>query len=255
MTTLSDSRPALSAEQLRANLTDQLCAENVVSTPSIEAALRRVPRHHFVPEISLERAYSDEVSYTKSDADGIPISAASQPRIVAMMLEQLQIQPGQRILEIRAGAGYNAALLTRLVGDDGHITTIDVDADLVDGAREHLAAAGVQNVEVVLGDGATGHRDGAPYDRIIATVGAWQIPDTWLEQLARSGRPPRAAAPAAVSAASGSTPHRAGHATHLVVGGQPARHRIRCHTSITAGDQVPEQTRRTRQSALDGARR
>ena len=104
------------------------------------------------------------------------------------MLDQLEAQPGERILELGAGTGYNAALLAHLVGEGGHVTTIDVDDDLVEGARAHLAAAGFTNVEAVTRDGAVGYAEGAPYDRIIATVGAHGVPHAWLDQLAPGGR-------------------------------------------------------------------
>jgi protein-L-isoaspartate(D-aspartate) O-methyltransferase len=107
---------------------------------------------------------------------------------VALQLGQLQVQPGHRVLEIGAGAGYNAALLAYLAGPQGQVTAIDVDADIVEQARERVAAAGIGNVEVVLGDGALGYPAGAPYDRIVATVGAYGIPDGWLAQLAPTGR-------------------------------------------------------------------
>lgn len=173
---------------LRTELVDQLLAENVIRTPAVETAMRQTPRHLFLPGVPLEQAYVDGPVYTKTDGRGISISAASQPRIVAMMLEQLDARPGHRIMEAGAGTGYNAALLAAIVGDTGRVVTIDVDDDLVDGARKHLAAAGVTNVEVVCGDGALGHLDGAPYDRIVATVGAWETPTAWLEQLAPDGR-------------------------------------------------------------------
>jgi protein-L-isoaspartate(D-aspartate) O-methyltransferase len=188
VTTLSQDSSTPSADQLRAGLVDDLREQNVVRTLSIEQALRQVPRHLFVPGFALQQAYADDAVHIKSDADGTSISAASQPRIVAMMLEQLAAQPGQRVCEAGAGTGYNAALMARIVGETGHVSTIDVDADLVDGARAHLAAAGVSNVDVVLGDGALGHRDAAPYDRFIATVGVWDIPAPWLEQLTPAGR-------------------------------------------------------------------
>jgi protein-L-isoaspartate(D-aspartate) O-methyltransferase len=106
-----------------------------------------------------------------------------------MMLEQLGVQPGQRVLEIGAGTGYNAALLQHLVGDAGQVTTIDLDDDIVAGARTALAAAGYPSVRVVLGDGALGCPDGAPYDRVIATAGTTtDLPPAWLEQLAADGR-------------------------------------------------------------------
>jgi protein-L-isoaspartate(D-aspartate) O-methyltransferase len=188
MNTGRDRASTVAADDLRKALTDRLREQGTVRTARVEAALRAVPRHLFVPRVSLEEAYADDPVYTKHDGSGASISAASQPTIVAMMLEQLQAQPGDRVLEIGAGTGYNAALLAHLVGEDGRVITIDVDADIVEGARSGLAAAGVRNVRVILGDGALGHADGAPYDRIIATVGAWDLPRAWLEQLAPAGR-------------------------------------------------------------------
>lgn len=188
MTTLNENNSAVSADELRDALTDRLCAENAIRTASVKAAIQRTPRHLFLPGVELDQAYADNPVYTKTDAAGASISAASQPRIVAMMLEQLDAHPGERILEIGAGTGYNAALMAAIVGKAGHVTTIDVDADLVDSARDHLAAAGVDNVTAICGDGALGDPSGAPYDRIIATVGAWETPTAWLRQLAPGGR-------------------------------------------------------------------
>ncbi|WP_433860169.1 methyltransferase, FxLD system [Streptomyces kronopolitis] len=176
------------AERLRNALVDQIQGDGHARTPAVEAALRTVPRHLFVPDAPLADAYANAPVNIKYDTDGTSISCASQPGVVALMLDQLQAQPGERILELGAGTGYNAALIGHLVGPDGHVTTIDVDDDLVEGARAHLAAAGFSNVEAVTRDGALGHAEGAPYDRIIATVGAHGIPHAWLEQLAPGGR-------------------------------------------------------------------
>jgi protein-L-isoaspartate(D-aspartate) O-methyltransferase len=191
-TTVSDTNASPdpagdSAGELRARLADRL-RRDTVRTPAVEAAVRGVPRHQFLPGVPLEAAYSDEPVYTKQDGCGASISAASQPRIVAMMLEQLRLEPGHRILEVGAGTGYNAALMAAVTGEAGQVTAVDIDADLVGGARKHLAAAGAANVDVVLGDGALGHPEGAPYDRIIATVGAFETPTAWLDQLAAGGR-------------------------------------------------------------------
>ncbi|MFF8574010.1 methyltransferase, FxLD system [Streptomyces sp. NPDC015408] len=150
--------------------------------------MRTVPRHLFVPNAPLDKAYGNAPVDTKFDGSGRSISCASQPGIVAMMLEQLDVEPGQKILELGAGTGFNAALLGYLVGETGHVTTIDVDEDIVDGARSGLAAADIHNVEVTLADGAVGHAPNAPYDRIEATVGAHGIPHAWLDQLAPGGR-------------------------------------------------------------------
>ena len=176
------------AERLRNALADRLRAQGTVRTERVEAALRDVPRHTFVPDASVDEAYADAPLYTKKDGAGASISAASQPTIVAMMLERLQAERGQSVLELGAGTGYNAGLLAHLVGEHGQVTTIDVDDDLVEGTRSGLAATGFENVRVVPGDGALGHADSAPYDRIIATVGAWGLPSAWLEQLAPDGR-------------------------------------------------------------------
>ena len=180
--------PAADAERLRNTLVDQLRAEGHARTTAVETALRTVPRHVFVPDASLEDAYANAPVHIKYDTDGTSISCASQPGVVALMLDQLDVHPGERVLELGAGTGYNAGLLAHLVGESGHVTTLDVDDDLVEGARAHLTAAGVTNVEAVARDGALGYAEGAPYDRIIATVGAHGVPHAWLRQLAPSGR-------------------------------------------------------------------
>lgn len=154
----------------------------------VERALRSVQRHLFVPDTPLDEAYANDIVVTKRAADDQVLSCLSQPSIVALQLGQLDVQPRHRVLEVGAGAGYNAALLAHLAGPHGHVTAIDVDADLVDEARQRLAIAGVGNVDVVLGDGALGHQPGAAYDRIVATVGVYGIPGSWFAQLAPTGR-------------------------------------------------------------------
>ncbi|MFF2652660.1 methyltransferase, FxLD system [Streptomyces sp. NPDC058045] len=183
-----DTIEAPSADRLRSQLIDHLVEEGCVRTPRVEEAMRTVPRHLFVPNAPLAKAYGNKPVDTKFDASGASISCASQPDIVGMMLEQLDIQPGQKILELGAGTGFNAGLLGYLVGEQGHVTTIDVDEDIVDGARAGLAAADIHNVDVILGDGAVGYAPNGPYDRIEATVGAHAVPHAWLDQLAPGGR-------------------------------------------------------------------
>ncbi|SHH35163.1 protein-L-isoaspartate(D-aspartate) O-methyltransferase [Streptomyces sp. 3214.6] len=180
--------PDAEATRLRNALVDQIRASGYARTAAVETALRTVCRRLFVPDASLEDAYANVPVNIKYDTDGTSISCASQPGIVALMLDQLEAQPGERILELGAGTGYNAGLLAHLVGDSGHVTTIDVDDDLVEGARAHLAAAGFTNVQALTRDGAVGHAEGAPYDRIIATVGAHGVPHAWMQQLAPGGR-------------------------------------------------------------------
>ena len=104
------------------------------------------------------------------------------------MLEQLAAQPGQRVLEIGAATGFNAALLAELTGPAGTVVTIELDDDLAAEARANLERAGYPQVQVICGDGALGHPRQAPYDRIIVTAEAWDLVPAWWDQLAPDGR-------------------------------------------------------------------
>jgi protein-L-isoaspartate(D-aspartate) O-methyltransferase len=181
----------IQADALRAELVDKLVAQrgelNGVLSSEVQAALRTVPRHLFLPGVPLEAAYANDSIVTKRDEHGISISSVSAPAIIAMMLDQLQVKPGHRVLEIGSG-GYNAALLAELVGADGEVTTVDIDPDIVDRARSCLAAAGYPRINVVLADAEDGVPGYAPYDRVVVTVGAWDIPPAWSDQLAGGGR-------------------------------------------------------------------
>lgn len=158
-----------------------------VRSPAVEKALRAVARHLFLPGLPIAGAYADEAVAVQF-ADGVATSSASQPSMVAIMLEQLELEPGHRVLEIGAGTGYNAALMATLVGPLGRVISVDIDEELVDRAAAHLAAAGVGGVELVTADGALGHPPGAPYDRIVLTVGSDDVRPEWVEQLAPGGR-------------------------------------------------------------------
>ncbi len=176
------------ASILNQKLVDQLKRDGHIRSAPVEAVFRAVPRHLFLPDTPLEQVYSDQAIITKRGEAGAPISSSSQPAIMAIMLEQLDLQRGQRVLEIGAGTGYNAALIAHIVGAVGKVVAIDIDAEIVENAREHLRAAGVENVRVICGDGGLGYADTAPYDRIILTVGAWDIVPAWIEQLQAGGR-------------------------------------------------------------------
>jgi protein-L-isoaspartate(D-aspartate) O-methyltransferase len=164
-------------------LREQLAARVTAADPAVSAALRSVPRHLFLPQIPPEEAYRDEAIVTKRDAAGAPVSSSSQPAIMAIMLDQLRLAPGHRVLEIGAGTGYNAALIREIVGAAGQVTSVDIDPDVASGAAGHLAAAGYPDVTVVAEDGAEGFAGHAPYDRIIATVGVSDLAPAWLSQV------------------------------------------------------------------------
>ncbi len=171
----------------RAALVQHLVDVGALHDAAVRDAMLAVPRHLFLPAEPLARAYEDDAIATKRTAAGVAISSASQPAIVALMLEQLALAPEMRVLEIGAGTGYNAALLRTLVGDAGHVTTIDIDEDITTAARAHLAAADVTDVTVITSDGAAGYAANAPYDRVILTVGAGDIAPAWVAQLAPDG--------------------------------------------------------------------
>jgi protein-L-isoaspartate(D-aspartate) O-methyltransferase len=168
----------------RRALVDTLWNDGHVRSARVAAALEAVPREVFVPGVPLEEVYRPSEAIVTKRLDGVSVSSASAPEVVALMLEQLDPRPGDRVLEIGAGTGYNAALLAHLVGETGQVVTVDIDEDLVLGAREHLSAAGFGQVQVVQTDGALGSRDEHIYDRIILTVSSSDIAPAWREQLA-----------------------------------------------------------------------
>jgi protein-L-isoaspartate(D-aspartate) O-methyltransferase len=181
-----------SSAESRAQLVAQLQAMGIVRSEALAMALQAVPREAFVPAIAssegVARVYLDEPIIIKRDERGMPLSSSSAPSMMAIMLEQLAVQPGMRVLEIGTGTGYNTAILAELAGPTGKITTIDIDPELAEKARAHLAAAGYHWVQVLCADGTNGYPAAAPYDRIVVTAAAPDIEPAWIEQLAEGGR-------------------------------------------------------------------
>src|SRR5580704_10410041 len=173
---------------MRERLATRVVASHRIGSERVAAALHAVPRHLFLPGQRPEAAYRDDAIVTKRDQAGQPISSSSQPAIMAIMLDQLDLAPGHRVLEIGAGTGYNAALMSHIVGPSGQVTSVDIDPELVVSAREHLARAGFGEVTVVCADGAGGDPEHAPYDRIIATVGVSDLAPAWLAQAVPQAR-------------------------------------------------------------------
>ncbi|WP_244236407.1 methyltransferase domain-containing protein [Micromonospora inaquosa] len=185
MTDVKASGPT--AEELRARLADNLVAAGAITTPAVEAAVRATPREAFVPDnVDLVDAYADDVVVTKRGPDGRATSSVSAPWLQAQMIEQAALRPGARVLEIGSG-GYNAALIAHVVGPTGAVTSIDIDADVTDRARTALARTGYHTVRVAHADGEDGYPASAPYDTIIVTAEAADIPTTWTSQLAPDG--------------------------------------------------------------------
>ena len=182
----------------------------IEESPWLESAVRALPRHLFIERFAdgvnsndpwapvewvtvdrtspspeaLEAIYSDQGLMMRSPPEH---SAASQPALVVMMLHELGLEPGMKVLEIGAGSGWNAGLIAHGVGSDDLVHSVDIQHDLVEQAREHLTAAGHPGVNLRAGDGGEGWPEAAPFDRMIATVGCPDIPPVWLDQLADDG--------------------------------------------------------------------
>jgi methyltransferase of ATP-grasp peptide maturase system len=202
--------------RLRRRLVEHLLDEDVLHAPEWIAAFRAVPRHVFLPRFFtpagglwaavdrgdpgwLETVYSRDVLVTQLDDDpdrwelarrdgpvpGTPTSSSSMPSIMAIMLEELRVRDGQRVLEIGTGTGYNAALLSHRCGA-GRVSTVDIDPLLVAQARERLAEAGYHPACAV-GDGALGFPAGTLSDRVLCTASVSSIPPAWLTQTAPGG--------------------------------------------------------------------
>lgn len=142
-------------------------------------AMQRVPRHEFVSAKFLELAYADR-PLPIGDAETI-----SQPYIVAAMTEAAGIQPGDKVLEVGGGSGYQAAILA-FIG--AQVYSVERNPRLAESARARLARLGYGGVEVICADGSEGYAMGAPYQAILVTAGSPQAPPALLEQLAEGGR-------------------------------------------------------------------
>jgi protein-L-isoaspartate(D-aspartate) O-methyltransferase len=150
-----------------------------ITEPAILEAFLEVPREAFIAGNNVHLAYGDHP---------LPIEAGqtiSQPYIVALMIQAAGIKPGDRVLEIGAGSGYAAAVISRIAGK---VIAIERQHELVEIARERLRRLGYDNGEIVGGDGTKGWRDAAPYDAILAAASGSHVPRPLVEQLAPGGR-------------------------------------------------------------------
>ncbi|WP_030891298.1 methyltransferase, FxLD system [Streptomyces sp. NRRL F-5053] len=176
------------AASLRAAMVSELREMGVFQSEAVAKAVATVPRHLFAEGESLQAAYAaNKALVIKRDESGNALSSLSATHIQAVMLEQAEIEPGMRVLEVGSG-GYNAALIAELVGETGAVVSADIDAEIVERARACLDAAGYGRVNVVLADADGGVPEHAPFDRIIVTAGAWDIPPAWREQTSERGR-------------------------------------------------------------------
>jgi protein-L-isoaspartate(D-aspartate) O-methyltransferase len=156
----------------------QIVARGITSVPVIEA-MRRVPRHRFVPEEFEAQAYEDHPIHIGQG------QTISQPYMVAIMSELLDVKVGDSVLEIGAGSGYQAAILGEMAS---RVITIERDAELAEAARQRLLSMGYAHITVITADGTLGYEPKAPYDAIMVTAGAPYVPEALKRQLKLGGR-------------------------------------------------------------------
>ena len=165
--------------RLREAMVNRQIMDRGVNDPDVIKAMRKVPRHLFVPQENRRFSYADHP---------LPIGEGqtiSQPYIVAFMTEVLKLKPGERVLEIGTGSGYQAAVLAEIINE---VYSIEIIQALGESARETLGALGYKNVHIKIGDGHKGWPQKAPFDAIIVTCAPEQIPRPLVEQLKEGGR-------------------------------------------------------------------
>ena len=166
-------------EPLRMRMVEEQILRRGIAQPEVLDAMREVPRHRFIPPEKRSEAYEDHP---------VPIGwgqTISQPYIVALMTELLDLGGDEKVLEIGTGSGYHAAVLSRVAG---HVYTIEIVEGLADRARSTLEELGYDNVTVRTGDGYKGWPDQAPFDAVILTAAPPRIPQPLIDQLAIGGR-------------------------------------------------------------------
>jgi protein-L-isoaspartate(D-aspartate) O-methyltransferase len=173
--------------RLREALVARLERAGILRSASVAAAMRAVPRHLFLPSLRAEEAYADQAIALKADGDEI-LSSISQPSMIVEMLEMLQVRPGNRILEVGTGSGYNAALLAELAGRGGSVTSVELDLEMCERASENLTEFGYDRVRVLGGDGAAVTGGAQTYDRLAITARCDDIALTWWDALRDGGR-------------------------------------------------------------------
>jgi len=163
-------------------ITDQLEARGI-DDGRVLGAMRQVPRHHFLPQTSFAEAYADQAMPTLNG------QTISQPYIVARMSELLTVEPGDRVLEVGTGSGYQAAILLAM---GGHVVGIEQDSDLASQAAQTVNALELAEptgeLRMLTGDGTRGAPDLAPFDRVLVTAAAPDLPGPLAEQLVDPGR-------------------------------------------------------------------
>ena len=194
---------------------DQLIAgmKGVLKSKRVVEAFYAVPRHLFVKKYRLPSfekwvevtdqnlqehlaflygnhamiLYGMDKDFDDKGGQGNSVSTISQPSLVLWMIDLLKLKKGQKVLELGAGSGWNAALMGHLVGSKGKVVSLDLIPEMVKRAKESVKALGFSQVEIRLGDGGDGHEPCAPYDRAIFTAGCYDLPKVFYQQIKNGG--------------------------------------------------------------------
>jgi len=172
--------PNFDDEEARERMVEELARREDFADETL-AAMRTVPRHEFVPPNRRDRAYDDRPLPIGND------QTISAPHMVASMVDQLDLDPGESVLEIGTGCGYHAGVTAEVVGPES-VYSVEYHASLAEQARERLADLGYGGVSVRVGDGHDGWPDHAPYDAAYLTCAASALPDAVVEQVRPGGR-------------------------------------------------------------------
>lgn len=193
---------------------EMLKKSEAIRSPQVERAFRKVPRHRLLERIyvstkdfsarsgyrqiqndpldpkpeHLRLIYSHRALLTRIGSNGLPTSSTSMAGLIADMLELMNLEPGLKVLEIGAGTGYNAALIAEIVGDQSKVVSVDIQKDVVEQSKRLLRATGYGEIKVIAKDGFFGVAEEAPFDRVVATVGLYDVSPHWIEQLAENGQ-------------------------------------------------------------------
>lgn len=168
---------SLKMKEKKEYLLNHLEKSGYIKSAEVKQAFETVDRENFIPDQLREHAYADT---PLSIGSGQTISA---PHMIAIMVEALDLRKGSNVLEIGTGSGYHAAIVSHIIGSEGHVYTIERYEDLAEKARHHLNTAGIENVTVEVGDGSKGLKKYQPYDYIYVTCAAPKIPEPYKEQL------------------------------------------------------------------------
>jgi protein-L-isoaspartate(D-aspartate) O-methyltransferase len=166
-------------ETMRHSMVEQQVRQRGITRPEVLAAMGQVPRHLFVPETLRPRAYTDQ-----------PLELGQgrtvyQPYVVALMTQLLDLEPGDKVLEVGTGTGYHAAVLSRIARE---VYSIEIVAPVASQASKRLTVLGYHNVEVRVGDGYQGWPEKAPFDAILLSAAPRQLPKALLDQLRVGGK-------------------------------------------------------------------